>query len=61
MRRALALGLQLCEGLVHLHGHGVVHRALLPENVWIAESPAADSLKIGLPRSGTQAKEPTRS
>ncbi len=43
VRRALSLGLQLCEGLVHLHGHGVVHRALLPENVWVAESPAMDS------------------
>ncbi|MES1207339.1 MAG: serine/threonine-protein kinase [Pseudomonadota bacterium] len=52
VRRALSLGLQLCEGLVHLYGHGVVHRALLPENVWIAESASSDLLKIGLPRSG---------
>jgi hypothetical protein len=50
--RALSLGLQLCEGLRHLHGHGVVHRALLPENVWFARTPAADLLKIGLPRIG---------
>jgi eukaryotic-like serine/threonine-protein kinase len=48
--RALSLGLQLCEGLRHLHGHGVVHRALLPENVWVARSAPADLLKIGLPR-----------
>jgi serine/threonine-protein kinase len=48
--RALSLGLQLCEGLRHLHGHGVVHRALLPENVWLAQAPAADLLKIDLPR-----------
>jgi hypothetical protein len=50
--RALWLGLQLCEGLRHLHGHGVVHRALLPENVWLAQPPAVDMLKIGLPRIG---------
>jgi serine/threonine protein kinase len=50
--RVLSLGLQLCEGLRHLHRHGVVHRALLPENVWVARSPAADLLKIGLPRIG---------
>ena len=50
--RALSLGLQLCDGLRHLHGHGVVHRALLPENVWVSQSPVADLLKIGLPRLG---------
>jgi serine/threonine-protein kinase len=60
--RALSLGLQLCEGLRHLHGHGVVHRALLPENVWLARTPAADLLKIGLPRFGqaTAAVDATR-
>ncbi|HXJ19222.1 MAG TPA: serine/threonine-protein kinase [Polyangia bacterium] len=50
--RALSLGLQLCEGLRHLHGHGVVHRALVPENVWIGQTPSADRLTIGLPRLG---------
>jgi hypothetical protein len=56
VHRALSLGLQLCEGLQHLHRHGVVHRALLPENVWLARSPAADLLlKIGLPRIGQTA------
>jgi Protein tyrosine and serine/threonine kinase len=60
--RALALGLQLCEGLRHLHGHGVVHRALLPENVWLAQAAAADVLKIGLPRIGltTDTSDATR-
>ena len=52
VRRALSLGLQLCEGLIHLHGHGVVHRALLPDNVWVAQSSGADVLTIGLPRLG---------
>jgi serine/threonine protein kinase len=50
--RVLWLGLQLCEGLRHLHRHGVVHRALLPENVWVARSPTVDLVKIGLPRIG---------
>jgi serine/threonine-protein kinase len=48
--RALSLALQLFEGLRHLHGHGVVHRALLPENVWVARTQTGDVLKIGLPR-----------
>jgi hypothetical protein len=47
--RAVALGLQLCEGLAHLHRHGMAHRVLLPEDLWLAPSPAGDLLKIGLP------------
>jgi hypothetical protein len=59
--RAVSLGLQLCEGLQHLHRHGVVHRALLPENVWVARSTAGDLLKIGLPRiSYTSERSTTR-
>ncbi len=59
---ALALGLQLCEGLRHLHRHGVAHRALLPENVWATETPAGGRLKMGPPRIGhtTAAPEATR-
>jgi len=50
--RAVSLGLQLCEGLEHLHRHGLVHRALLPGNVLVTQSPAADLLKLGPPRIG---------
>jgi hypothetical protein len=50
--RAISLGLQLCEGLRHLHGHGVVHRALRAENVWVALSAGGELLKLGLPRVG---------
>jgi hypothetical protein len=50
--RAVSLGLQLCEGLGHLHRHGAVHRALLPENVWLIQSPEGEHLKMGLPRVG---------
>ena len=59
VRRALALGLQLCEALQHLHGHGVVHRALVPDNLWVGPSPAADVLKLGLPRFGPPADRVT--
>jgi hypothetical protein len=61
LARALSLGLQLCEGLRHLHGHGVVHRALLPENLWVTRSPGADLLKIGLPRIGQATGAPDAS
>jgi hypothetical protein len=54
--RALSLGLQLCEGLRHLHGHGVVHRALVPENVWCS----AESLKIGVPLISSAARSDNR-
>jgi hypothetical protein len=50
--RALSLALQLCEGLRHLHGHGVVHRALRPDNLWVTQAAGTDLLKIGLPRMG---------
>jgi serine/threonine protein kinase len=51
--RALSIGLQLCEGVRYLHGYGAIHQALLPENVWVTQSPAGDLLlKIGLPRIG---------
>jgi hypothetical protein len=54
--RALSLALQLCEGLGHLHRHGVVHRALLPENVWVVPSPTGEVLKLEPPRMGQSAK-----
>ncbi len=50
--RAVSLGLQLCEGLRYLHRHGAVHRALVPDNVWVVQWPATDLVKIGLPRMG---------
>jgi hypothetical protein len=58
--RAVSLGLQLCDGLRHLHRHGTVHRALLPENVWVGESPAAELLKLGLPRIGPASPSETK-
>ncbi|HVT08110.1 MAG TPA: serine/threonine-protein kinase, partial [Polyangia bacterium] len=58
VRRALSLGLQLCEALQHLHGHGVVHRALVPDNLWVGPSPSLEVLKLGLPRFGPPADRP---
>lgn len=54
--RALSLGLQLCEALRHLHGYGVVHRRLLPDNLWVSASSSADLLTLGLPRIGPTAE-----
>ncbi|MES1207290.1 MAG: serine/threonine-protein kinase [Pseudomonadota bacterium] len=48
--RALSLGLQLCDALAHLHRHGVVHRALLADNLWVDHPTASEVLKLGLPR-----------
>lgn len=30
----LRLGRQLCRGLSHLHGRGLIHRDVSPENIW---------------------------
>ena len=33
----LRLGRQLCRDLAHLHGRGLIHRDVSPENVWLDE------------------------
>jgi serine/threonine protein kinase len=33
----LRLGRQLCRGLSHLHKHGLVHRDVSPDNIWLDE------------------------
>jgi serine/threonine protein kinase len=33
----LRLGRHLCRGLSHLHGRGLIHRDISPENVWLDE------------------------
>ncbi len=35
--RALALALQICRGLEHAHGQGVIHRDVKPENVFLTK------------------------
>ena len=48
--RAVALMGQVLEGLRHLHRHGVVHRAVAPDNVWVGSGLTSDQVKLGLPR-----------
>ena len=33
----LRLGRQLCRGLSHLHKHGLIHRDVSPDNIWLDE------------------------
>jgi serine/threonine protein kinase len=33
----LRLGRQLCRGLSHLHGRGLIHRDVSPDNIWLDE------------------------
>jgi serine/threonine protein kinase len=37
LRDILRLGRQLCRGLSHLHGRGLIHRDVSPDNVWLDE------------------------
>ena len=37
----LRLGRHLCRGLSHLHGRGLIHRDISPENVWLDERKVA--------------------
>ena len=37
----LRFGRQLCRGLSHLHGRGLIHRDVSPENVWLDERQVA--------------------
>jgi hypothetical protein len=50
--RAVTLASQVLEGLRHLHGHGLLHRAISAENVWVDRSLSGDTVKLGLPRVG---------
>jgi len=48
--RAIALTLQVLEGLRHLHAHGVVHRELGPQTVWVGASLAGETVSLGPPQ-----------
>ena len=41
--RAIAIVVQICRALEHIHGHGVIHRDLKPENIMIDEH---DNIKV---------------
>src|SRR5258707_589716 len=45
--KALAIAKQLCEALSYLHGHGIVHRNLKPENIVLTQSGQIKILGLG--------------
>jgi outer membrane biosynthesis protein TonB len=53
--RALAIALQVLEGVRHLHAHGVVHRGLTADNVVIGGSLGGEAVWVGPLRMGVPA------
>jgi len=54
------LGRQLCRGLSHLHKHGLIHRDVSPDNIWLDERHAAHlgDFDSAIPVSGTDVLRP---
>ncbi len=48
VERALAIAKELCEAVAYLHGHGIVHRNLKPENVVLTERGQVKVLGFGV-------------
>ncbi len=46
--RALAIGQQVCEALVHMHERGVVHRDLKPENLLVTPAGQVKIVDFGI-------------
>ncbi len=46
--RAIAIVVQICRALEHIHGHGVIHRDLKPENIMIDEHDGIKVIDFGI-------------
>ena len=51
--RAIAIALQVLEGLRYLHAHGVVHREIGPQTVWLGTSLTGEAVSLGPPQLTT--------
>ena len=56
----LRLGRQLCRGLSHLHKHGLIHRDVSPDNIWLDERYVAHlgDFDSAIPVSGADVLRP---
>jgi serine/threonine protein kinase len=56
----LRLGRQLCRGLSHLHQHGLIHRDVSPDNIWLDERHVAHlgDFDSAIPISGADVLRP---
>jgi serine/threonine protein kinase len=56
----LRFGRQLCRGLSHLHKHGLIHRDVSPDNIWLDERHVAHlgDFDSAIPLSGTDVLRP---
>lgn len=56
----LRFGRQLCRGLSHLHRHGLIHRDVSPDNIWLDERDVAHlgDFDSAIPVSGPDVRRP---